>query len=89
MVPGARHNDGNRLGGILGRPDPMGPSCNHDDINLEMQQLGDKLRDPIEFLLRITVLDGDVLSFDITTFAQSQLISLESGGLTSSIGLPR
>ena len=34
----ARHNDGNRLGRILGRPGLPGPSCYHDDINLETHQ---------------------------------------------------
>ena len=42
--PSARHNDGNRLGRIHGRPDHPAPSCYHDDFNLETDQLGRKLR---------------------------------------------
>ena len=68
----ARHNDGNRLGRILGRLDRRLRSCYHDDINLETHQLGRKLREPIELPLRISVLDGDVLSFYVTKLAQSQ-----------------
>ena len=80
--PSARHNDGNRLGRILGRPDASVPSCYHDDINLETHQLGRKLRGPIELPLRISVLDGDVLSFYVAKLAQSQPNCLGTGGLT-------
>ena len=59
------------------------PSCYHDDINLETHQLGRKLREPIELPLRISVLDGDVLSFYVATLAQSQPNCLGTGGLTS------
>ena len=45
IAPTAHHNDGNRLGRILGRQDRPGPSCYHDDINLETHQLGRKLRE--------------------------------------------
>ena len=62
------------------------PSCYHDDINLETHQLGRKLREPIALPLRISVLDGDVLSFYVATLAQSQPNCLGTGGLTSWIG---
>ena len=60
-----------------------GPSCCHDEINLETHQLGHKLREPIALPLRISVLDGDVLSFDVATLAQSQPNRLGTGGVTS------
>ena len=60
-----------------------GPSCYHDDINLETHQLGRKLREPIALPLRISVLDGDVLSFYVAKLAQSQPNCLGTGGLTS------
>ncbi len=59
------------------------PSCYHDDINLETHQLGRKLREPIELPLRISVLDGDVLSFYVATLAQSQPNCLGTGGVSS------
>ena len=62
-------------------------SCYHDDINLETHQLGRKLREPIELSLRISVLDGDVLSFYVAKLAQSQPNCLGTGGLTSWIGI--
>ena len=63
-----------------------GPSCYHDDINLETDQLGRKLRGPIDLFLRISVLDGDVLSFYVAKLAQSPPNCLGTGGLTSWIG---
>ena len=63
------------------------PSCYHDDINLETHQLGRKLRNPIGFPLRISVLDGDVLSFYVAKLAQSQPNCLGTGGVNSWIGL--
>jgi hypothetical protein len=68
--PQARHNDGNRLGRILGRPDAWVPCRYHDDINLETHQLGRKLRARSRSL-RISVLNGDVLSFYVAKLAQS------------------
>ena len=62
------------------------PSCYHDDINLETHQLGRKLRSPIVLPLRISVLDGDVLSFYVAKLAQSQPNCLGTGGLSSWIG---
>ena len=64
------------------------PSCYHDDINLETHQLGRKLREPIALTLRVSVLDGDVLSFYVATLAQSQPNSLGTGGITSCVATP-
>ena len=64
------------------------PSCYHNDINLETDQLGRKLRKTIALPLRISVLDGDVLSFYVATLAQSQSNCLGTGGLTSWIVRP-
>src|SRR5262249_15821119 len=85
IEPGARHNDGNRFGRIPGRPDPLLPSCYDDHINLETHQLGRKLRGPIGLPFRISVLDGDVLSFYVATLAQCHPNCLGTSGLTSSI----
>ena len=61
----------------------VGPSCYHDEINLETHQLGRKLRKPIALSLRISVLGGDVLSFYVAKLAQSQPNCLGTGGLSS------
>ena len=58
------------------------PPDYQDDINLETHQLGRELREPIELPLRISVLDGDVLSFYVATLAQSQPNCLGTGRLT-------
>ena len=60
----------------------LDPSCYYDDINLETHQLGRKLREPIDLPLRISVLDGDVLTFYVATLAQSQPNCLQTGELT-------
>src|SRR5882724_11037366 len=86
IEPLARHNDGNRLGRVLGRPERQDPSCYHDDINPETRQLGRELRSPIDLSLRISVFEGDILSFDVAKLAQSQPNSLGTGGVTSWIG---
>jgi hypothetical protein len=84
--PSACHNDGNRLGRIFDRVDPVIPSCYYNDINLETHKLGCEFRDAMAFPLRISVLGGDVLSFDVAKRAQSQPDCLSTGGLISSVG---
>ncbi|HEY7553603.1 MAG TPA: hypothetical protein VIH18_02240, partial [Candidatus Binatia bacterium] len=70
-----------------GRPDYRIPSCYHDDINLETDEIGRKLRDPIDVSLRISVLDGDVLSFYVTKLAQSPPNRLGTDGRTNAVAL--
>src|SRR5215467_12903721 len=52
------------------------PPAYEEDINFETHELGRKLRLPIAFLLRKSVLDNDVPSFYVATYvatlAQSQ-----------------
>jgi hypothetical protein len=56
----------------------IGPSApTKDDIHLETHQLGGKLRIPILLPLRISVLEGDVLSLYVATLAQSSRIPSE------------
>ena len=78
----AHHNDRNRLGCINGCPDPYAASCYHDDINLETHQLSRMLRSPVEFTFRISVLDGDVLSFYVAPLAKRQPNCLGTCGLS-------
>ena len=70
---------------FFGRLDRRVPSCYHDDIDLETHQLGCRLRGPIDLSLRISVLDGDVLSFYVAKLAQSQPNSLDAGGVSSRV----
>ena len=55
-------------------------------INLETHQLGRKLRKSIALPLRISVLDGDVLSFYVAKLTQSCRIASDLGD--SRVGLP-
>jgi len=63
----------------------VGPPGYHNNINIETYQLGCKPRGPIKFSLRISILDGNVLSFYVAKLAQSQPKSLGAGGVTSCI----
>ena len=56
-----------------------------DEINLETHQFGRKLGKPSVLPLRISVFGGDVLSFYVTTLAQSHPNSFGTGGVTSCI----
>src|SRR5688572_11565206 len=69
--PATCHNEGNRLGRIHGRPDHSVSSCYHDDFNLETHQLGHKLREPVNFSLRVFVLYGYALSLYVAKVTQS------------------
>ena len=55
-------------------------------FNLEAHEFGSKLRKTISIPLRISVLDGDVLSFYVAKLAQSQPKSLGTRGLSSLVG---
>ena len=68
---------------IFHRLDPTAPADTTMIIGLETHQLGHKLRGTITLPFRISVLDGDVLSFYVATLAQSQSNCLGSGGLSS------
>jgi hypothetical protein len=56
-------------------------------INREPKQLGCKLGGPIGFPRRISVLNGYVLSFFVSTLAQRQPNSFDTAGLNSCIGI--
>jgi hypothetical protein len=64
------HDDGDRLGGVLG--------CRHslrrrgyDDVHLEPDQLGRESGEPIGLPLGISVFDHDVATLDVTEVPQS------------------
>jgi hypothetical protein len=81
-----RHYDGYRCAGILGSADrPC--SFSDDDVNFKPHELGGKLRGPIAPPLRISILDGDVLSFYVASLAQRQPNSLGASGVSSCIGI--
>ena len=81
IKPLTHHNDGNRLSRILGRADHRGPSCHDDDIDLESNQLGQKIRKPIALTFRIAVLGSDVLSFDVAKLAQNHTDRVGTSGV--------
>jgi len=72
---------------FLAVPISVVPARYHDDIDLETHQFRCKLREPIELPLRISVLEGNVLSFHVTKVTQSLPNSIETGGLSTWIAL--
>jgi hypothetical protein len=69
-IRAGRHDDGDRLGGIFGRPGRHG-SARHDDIDLELDELGDEHGEAVDFALCESQLDNDVLSLDPAVLAQN------------------
>ena len=47
-------------------------NAGYDDVNLETDEIGCKVREAIAFTLRIAVLDADVLSLDPSEVAETQ-----------------
>jgi hypothetical protein len=60
---------------------PVRSLC-HDDVNPDHQLCG-KHRKPILLPFAVSVCDGDVLSFDVATLAQSQANSLSREKLSN------
>src|SRR5262249_60393206 len=85
---GARshQNAWNRLGCIRGASGKGVAPSRHDEINLETRKLGRQLGEPIVFSLRISILDGDVLSFYVAKLEQSQSNSLGTGRIGRRVG---
>jgi hypothetical protein len=70
-------DDWDRFGDFLGRADRGVSSC-HDDINLETDQLGRKLSEPIVLSFRISVLNGDILSLHVAEVSEPSPERLDS-----------
>ena len=51
-----------------------------------MHQFGGKFRKPIELTLRITIIEGDVLSFCVSKLTQRQPNRLGTPGISSGVG---
>src|SRR4029434_3587904 len=57
-----RHDDGNRAGRVLERPDPRLPQAGHEDVHPKTDQLGGEERELfLSALLSNAPLDDDVL----------------------------
>src|SRR5215471_10435997 len=78
----AHHNDGNGAGRIHGCPDLRVSSGNHDNIDVEPDQLGRKLRRAIDLPLCVSVLRSNVLSFDVAKSVKRLADRVGAGGLT-------
>src|SRR4029450_8694107 len=68
-VPGARHDDGDAGGRLLGRGDDR-VTDRHDDIDRQADQLSEEHRSPVELPVSGAEFDDDVLALYVTEFAQ-------------------
>ena len=76
-------NENNREGRrrFLGGQGGRGASASHDDINLERSQFRRESGQPLGLPLGISVLDQDVLPFDVTEVTQSLEEGLSEAGV--------
>ena len=64
------HDDGDRAGGLLGSEDDRIPG-RHDDIDLQPDELCEKLRKPVELSVRRPEFDDEVLALHVAELAQT------------------
>ena len=69
-INNARHDDGDRPRRLLRRLD-RGRGVRHDDVHLEVDQLGRQIWEPAVLTLGPSGLDGEVLPFNIAQVAQA------------------
>ena len=68
-IANANHDDGDRLGGILGCRHSLRPR-RYDDVHLEPDQLGRKIGQPVEPTLRKSIVDDNILALNPPELAQ-------------------
>jgi hypothetical protein len=69
-IEDCHRDDGDRPGRILGRQGRC-RGYRNDDVNLQAHQFVHEVGKPLVLPFRISVLDRDVLAFDVTEFAQA------------------
>src|SRR5262249_61044584 len=74
-ITDSHHNDGDRLGRLLGRQHRWRRHGGYD-VHLEADQLGREVGEPLVLPLRPSVLHDDVLALDIAQVAQPLLEGL-------------
>jgi hypothetical protein len=74
------HDHGNRSGGILGRRHRL-RAAGHDQIDVETNQLGRKLGETLGAAVGRTVVEDEVLTFDVAELSQALSEGIEIGGV--------
>src|SRR5437016_2768318 len=63
------HDDGDRLGGVLGCRHSLRPP-RYDEVHLEPDQLGRQVGQPVDPILRISIVDDNILALNPPELAQ-------------------
>src|SRR4030095_15291381 len=77
IIGGGRHHDWDRVGGLLGRADG-GAAPGHNQVHLELDQLGRQVAETFLTSLGIAVLNDKVLALDVAEIAQPLPESLQT-----------
>src|SRR5215510_3248126 len=73
------HNDGDRLGGVLGCRRCLRPRRCDDQVHLEPDQLGRQVGQPVDPTLRISIVDDNILALNPSELAQPLPERVEQG----------
>ena len=75
-----RHHHGNGSGRVLGRPGGWRPP-GHDQVDLETNQFGREVREPLGATIRRPIFDDQVSPFDVAEVPQPLAQGVEIGGV--------
>jgi hypothetical protein len=68
-ITNGNHDDGDRLGRVLGCRHALRPE-RYDDVHLEPDQLGRQTGQPVDPILRISIVDDDIVALNPPELAQ-------------------
>jgi energy-coupling factor transporter ATP-binding protein EcfA2 len=77
-IANGNHDDGDRLGGVLGCRHPLRPP-RYDEVHLEPDQLGRQVGQPVDPILRISIVDDNILALNPPELAQPLPERVEQG----------
>src|ERR1700710_1403480 len=72
------HQNRNAIGRIL-RSSRRDIGRRHDDVGVQTNQFGSDIGQPVDLTSGVSILEGDVLAFDVPELAQSLLKGLKKG----------
>ena len=77
-IANGNHDDGDRLGGVLGCRHSLRPP-RYDEVHLEPDQLGRQVGQPVDPTLRISIVDDNILALNPPELAQPLPERVEPG----------
>src|SRR5262249_28772389 len=77
-IANGSHDDGDRLGGVLGCRHSLRP-LRYDEVHLEPDQLGRQVGQPVDPTLRISIVDDNILALNPPELARPLPEPVEKG----------